>query len=179
MTQTTETTITKTRSGLPWLWLTVVVFIIDQFTKYLTVQKLDLYESYEILSFFNFTYARNYGAAFSFLGDAGGWQKYFFTGIALVVSAYLLYSMKKTDATQRWMNSAYALILSGAIGNVVDRLLFGYVIDFLDFDLGFYRWPTFNIADSAIFIGAMMIIIDALFWAEKREKIKEATNDSK
>ena len=178
MTQTAETTITKTHSGLPWLWLTVAVFIIDQFTKYLTVQKLALYESYEILSFFNFTYARNYGAAFSFLGDAGGWQKYFFTGIALVVSAYLIYSMKKMDATQRWMSSAYALILSGAVGNVVDRLLFGYVIDFLDFDLGFYRWPTFNIADSAIFIGAMMIIIDALFWAEKRDKIKEATNDN-
>ena len=167
-----------TRSGLPWLWLTLVMLIVDQFTKYLTVQKLDLYESYEILSFFNFTYARNYGAAFSFLGDASGWQKYFFTSIALVVSAYLCYSMKKNSAVERWMNSAYALILSGAIGNVVDRLLFGYVIDFLDVDLGFYRWPTFNIADSAIFIGAAMIIIDAIFWAEKREKAKEANNDS-
>ena len=86
--------------------------------------------------------------------------------------------MKKNSAAERWMNSAYALILSGAIGNVVDRLLFGYVIDFLDVDLGFYRWPTFNIADSAIFIGAAMIIIDAIFWAEKREKAKEANNDS-
>ena len=105
-------------------------------------------------------------------------RKYFFASIALVVSAYLLYSMKKAAASHRWMNSAYALILSGAIGNVVDRLIFGYVIDFLDFDLGFYRWPTFNIADSAIFIGAMMIIIDALFWAEKREKTKELTNDN-
>ncbi|TEW43843.1 signal peptidase II [Psychromonas algicola] len=178
MTQQDTSEINSTGSGLPWLWLTIIVLVIDQLTKYLTIQKLDLYESYEILSFFNFTYARNYGAAFSFLGDAGGWQKYFFTGIAVVVSSYLLYSMKKAAASQRWMNSAYALILSGAVGNVVDRLLFGYVIDFLDFDLGFYRWPTFNIADSAIFIGAMMIIIDALFWAEKREKTKELTNDN-
>ena len=166
------------RSGLPWLWLTLVMLVIDQFTKYLTIEKLDLYESYEILSFFNFTYARNYGAAFSFLGDASGWQKYLFTSIAIVVSTYLVYSMKKMKVTHRWMNSAYALVLSGAVGNVIDRLLFGYVIDFLDFDLGFYRWPTFNIADSAIFIGAIMIIIDALLWAEKREK-KELTNDNK
>jgi len=168
-----------TRSGLPWLWLALVMLIIDQLTKYLTIQKLDLHESYEILSFFNFTYARNYGAAFSFLGDAGGWQKYFFTSIALIVSGYLCYSMKKHTAAERWMNCAYALVISGAIGNVIDRLLFGYVIDFLDVDLGFYRWPIFNIADSAIFVGAAMIIIDAIFWAEKRAKAKELTDDSK
>ncbi|WP_299664503.1 signal peptidase II [uncultured Psychromonas sp.] len=170
MTQKSTSSNVSLRSGLSCLWLTVVVLIIDQVTKYLTIQMLDLYESYEVLSFFNFTYARNYGAAFSFLGDAGGWQKYLFTAIAFVVSAYLLYSMKTTSATHRWINSAYALILSGAIGNVMDRLMFGYVVDFLDFDLGFYRWPTFNVADIAIFIGAAMIIIDALLWAEKREK---------
>jgi len=169
MTQKSTPSKVSVRSGLSCLWLTVVVLIIDQVTKYLTIQMLDLYESYEVLSFFNFTYARNYGAAFSFLGDAGGWQKYLFTTIAFVVSAYLLYSMKTTSATHRWMNSAYALILSGAIGNVMDRLMFGYVVDFLDFDLGFYRWPTFNVADVAIFIGAAMIIIDALLWAEKRD----------
>ena len=180
MTQASSVTILKPRSGLPWLWLTIVVLLLDQLTKYLTVQMLDLYQSYEVLSFFNFTYARNYGAAFSFLGDAGGWQKYLFSGIAFVVSAYLLYSMKKASAEERWMNSAYALVLSGAVGNVLDRLIFGYVVDFLDFDLGFYRWPTFNIADIAIFIGAAMIIIDSLFWAEKSEKqkIKDSSNDS-
>lgn len=164
-------------SGLPWLWLTFVILILDQVTKYITVQMLDLGQSHQILSFFNFTYARNYGAAFSFLGDAGGWQKYLFTGIAFVVSGYLLYSMKTTSATYRWINSAYALVLSGAIGNVMDRLMFGYVVDFLDFDLGFYRWPTFNVADIAIFIGAAMIIIDSIFWAEERELAKEQGND--
>ena len=160
------TDITK-RSGLRCLWLSVIVLIIDQLTKYWTVQALDLYESYQILSFFNFTYARNYGAAFSFLGDAGGWQKYLFTGIALMVSAYLIYALKHNSQTQRWTNIAFALILAGAIGNVTDRLLFGYVIDFLDFDLGFYRWPTFNIADTSIFIGAAIIIFESFFAAEK------------
>ncbi|MBB1273423.1 signal peptidase II [Psychromonas sp. SR45-3] len=179
MTQKSTPSNVSVRSGLSCLWLTVVVLIIDQVTKYLTIQMLDLYESYEVLSFFNFTYARNYGAAFSFLGDAGGWQKYLFTAIAFVVSAYLLYSMKTTSATHRWMNSAYALILSGAIGNVMDRLMFGYVVDFLDFDLGFYRWPTFNVADIAIFIGAAMIIIDALLWAEKREESEKQANENK
>ena len=178
MPQNIEQSTVNVRSGLPWLWLTVIMLIADQITKYLTIDMLNLYESYEILPFFNFTYARNYGAAFSFLGDAGGWQKYLFTGIATVVSAYLVYSMKKNSASLRWINSAYALILSGAIGNVIDRLIFGYVIDFIDVDLGFYRWPIFNIADCAIFIGAAMIIIDSLFWAEQQEKTKEDKNDN-
>lgn len=157
------------RSGLRWLWLAAFMFIIDQVTKYWTVQALDLYESFQILPFFNFTYARNYGAAFSFLGDAGGWQKYLFTAIAFAVSAYLIYSLKKNSYTQRWINCAFALILSGALGNVTDRLIFGYVIDFLDLDLGFYRWPTFNIADSAIFVGAAILILESFFSAEDKK----------
>ncbi|WP_028864166.1 signal peptidase II [Psychromonas aquimarina] len=156
------------KSGLRWLWLSAVMLILDQVTKYWTVQALDLHESYQVLSFFNFTYARNYGAAFSFLGDAGGWQKYLFTTIAFVVSAFLIYSLKKNSHMQRWTNIAYALILSGAIGNVMDRLMFGYVVDFLDFDLGFYRWPTFNVADIAIFIGAAMIILESIFVPETK-----------
>ena len=155
-------------SGLRWLWLSVIMFIIDQLTKYWTVQALDLYESYRILSFFNFTYARNYGAAFSFLGDAGGWQKYLFTTIAFMVSAYLVYALKQNRQTQRWTNIAFALVLAGALGNVTDRLFLGYVVDFLDFDLGFYRWPTFNVADISIFIGAAMIILES-FFAHKKD----------
>ena len=160
----------KIRSGLCWLWLSVIVFIVDQMTKYWTIQALDLYESYQVLSFFNFTYARNYGAAFSFLGDAGGWQKYLFTAIAFAVSAYLIYLLKQNNASQRWTNIAFALILSGAIGNVTDRLVFGYVVDFLDFDLGFYRWPTFNVADIAIFIGAAMIILESFLSGPENTK---------
>jgi signal peptidase II len=163
------------KSGLRWLWLTAILLILDQATKYWTIQSLDLYESYEVLSFFNFTYARNYGAAFSFLGDAGGWQKYLFTSIAFAVSAYLLYSLKKNSIHKRWENIAFALVLSGAIGNVMDRLMFGYVVDFLDFNLGFYRWPTFNVADIAIFIGAAMIILDSIIHPEKADSETKKT----
>lgn len=155
------------KSGLRWLWITVLLVILDQITKYWTVQTLALYESYEILSFFNFTYARNYGAAFSFLGDAGGWQKYLFSTVAFVISAFLLYSLKKNSVNKRWENIAFSFVLSGAIGNVMDRLMFGYVIDFLDFDLGFYRWPTFNVADIAIFIGAAMMILGSIIYPEE------------
>lgn len=158
------------KSGLRWLWLSAIMLIIDQATKYWTVQALDLHESYRILSFFHFTYARNYGAAFSFLGDAGGWQKYLFTAIALGVSVFLIYALKRNKQSQYWANIAFALILAGAIGNVTDRLLLGYVIDFLDFDLGFYRWPTFNVADIAIFIGAAMIILESFFAPENNHK---------
>ncbi len=165
----------KKTTGLRWLWLSVVIFIIDQLTKYWTVQALDLHESYRILSFFNFTYARNYGAAFSFLGDAGGWQKYLFTAIAFAVSAYLIYSLKRNSQAQRCTNIAFALILSGAIGNVTDRLMFGYVVDFLDFDLGFYRWPTFNVADIAIFIGAALIILES-FLSSESDNSKDAND---
>lgn len=158
------------KSGLRWLWLAAIIFIIDQVTKYWTVQALDFHESYQILSFFHFTYARNYGAAFSFLGDAGGWQKYLFTSIAFAVSAYLIYSLKRNSQAQRWTNIAFALILAGALGNAADRLMFGYVVDFLDFDLGFYRWPTFNVADISIFIGAAMIILESFFSPESNNK---------
>lgn len=166
---------TNEKSGLRWLWISVIMLIIDQATKYWTVQALDLYESYEILSFFNFTYARNYGAAFSFLGDAGGWQRYLFTAVAFVISGYLLYALKQNKVTKRWENISFALVLSGAIGNVMDRILFGYVVDFLDFDLGFYRWPTFNVADIAIFIGAAMIILSSFIYPDE----KSADSDAK
>lgn len=160
------------KSGLRWLWLAAIMLVLDQVTKYWTIQSLDLYESYQIFSFFSFTHARNYGAAFSFLGDAGGWQRYLFTAIAIIVSSYLVYLLKKNSSAERWINCAYALILSGAVGNVVDRVVLGYVVDFLDFDLGFYRWPTFNIADIAIFIGAAMMIFESLF-AKQAKPIKE------
>lgn len=158
------------KSGLRWLWLALVVFVVDMATKIYVHTRFDLYESIQVLPFFNFTYARNYGAAFSFLNDAGGWQRWLFTGIAVVVSCVLVYWLKKTPYNHKWMNAAYTLILGGAIGNLVDRLYHGFVVDFLDFDLGFYRWPAFNVADSAIFIGAAIIIIDAFMDGKKADK---------
>ncbi|TKB44275.1 signal peptidase II [Thalassotalea mangrovi] len=148
-------------SGLKWLWLALVMLIVDQVTKQLVVAGMDLYQSIPVIPFFNLTYVHNTGAAFSFLADAGGWQRWFFSAIALGVSALLTVWMAKAKPNQRLICISYALIISGALGNLIDRLAFGYVIDFLDFYIGDNHWPAFNIADSAIFVGAALMIFEA------------------
>ncbi|AGH80355.1 lipoprotein signal peptidase [Psychromonas sp. CNPT3] len=165
------------KSGIRWLWLTMLILLLDQASKYWVVEGFELHQSIEVYSFFNFTYARNYGAAFSFLGDAGGWQRYLFTAIAVLVSAFLVHSLYKNRVTKSRENIAFALILAGALGNLVDRLMFGYVVDFLDFDLGFYRWPTFNVADISIFIGAALLILDGIFNASAASIKEEKENE--
>ncbi len=149
-------------SGLRFLWLTVVVFVLDQWSKYAVLGSMDLYQSVQVTSFFNLTYVHNYGAAFSFLHDADGWQRWFFTGIAAVVSVLILWWLKNTPRAQTLLPVAYTLVLGGALGNFYDRLVHGYVIDFLDFYVGQWHWPAFNLADSAIFLGAILLIIDML-----------------
>ncbi|WP_218352651.1 signal peptidase II [Alteromonas lipotrueiana] len=149
-------------SGLRFLWVSVVVFALDQWSKYAVLGAMDLYQSVQIAPFFNLTYVHNYGAAFSFLHDAGGWQRWFFTGIAALVSALILWWLKNTPREQTLLPVAYTLVLGGALGNVYDRLVHGYVIDFLDFYVGQWHWPAFNLADSAIFMGAVLLIIDML-----------------
>jgi len=115
----------------------------------------------EILPFFNLLYVHNYGAAFSFLSDQAGWQRWLFTGIAFAVTAMLSYWMSKLPAQEKWNNIAYALIIGGAVGNVFDRVVHGFVVDYLDFFWGNHHWPAFNLADMAICIGAAMIIVDS------------------
>ena len=150
-----------TETGLRWLWLTLVFLVADQVTKQLIVSNMDLYQSIDILPFFNFTYVHNLGAAFSFLADQGGWQRWFFTAIAAIASIVFIVWLAKTPKQQALLSAAFALMLSGAVGNLIDRVLFGYVIDFLDF-YGFgYHFPAFNIADSMIFIGAALMIFDS------------------
>lgn len=148
-------------TGLRWLWLTVVMYALDQVTKQWVIRVFEYRESLNILPFFNLSYARNYGAAFSFLADAGGWQKWFFTAIALAVSVMLVWWLRQCKRAQVLLPVAFCLILSGAIGNVTDRLIYGYVIDFLDFYYQQWHYPTFNVADSAIFVGAALLIYDA------------------
>lgn len=148
-------------SGLVWLWLTVVFIIVDQVTKQYIVANFDLYERTAVLPFFNLTYAQNPGAAFSFLADQPGWQRWFFSIIATIASIVFLVWMAKTPKENRLLSIAFALLLSGAVGNLIDRLIFGYVIDFLDFYWGQYHWPAFNVADSVIFIGAALMILDS------------------
>ncbi|NOI64785.1 signal peptidase II [Vibrio sp. 99-8-1] len=150
------------QSGVRWLWLATLVFIADIGIKYLVMNRMGFGwdNRIEILPFFNFLYVHNYGAAFSFLSEQGGWQRWFFSAIAFIVCGMLVYWMSKLPAKEKWNNIAYALIIGGAIGNVYDRLVHGFVVDYLDFFWGNYHWPAFNLADSAICIGAAMIILD-------------------
>ncbi|MGC7559679.1 signal peptidase II [Pasteurella sp. PK-2025] len=152
---------TKSKSGLSFLWLSAVTFLLDLGSKYWVVKNFDLYESINILPVFNLTYVRNYGAAFSFLADHDGWQKYFFIILAITVSCFLLYFLAKNSVQQKLQNSAYALIIGGAFGNMVDRTYHGFVVDFLDFYWDIYHYPVFNVADIAISIGAGLLILDA------------------
>lgn len=148
-------------TGLRWLWVAAIAFGIDQITKFMVLDGMELYQSIQIMPFFNLTYVHNYGAAFSFLSDAGGWQRWFFTIIAVSVSGLILWWLRQTSKEQVLLPIAFSLILGGAIGNLFDRLVHGYVIDFLDFYYQNYHWPAFNIADSAIFLGAAILILDA------------------
>lgn len=158
-----------TNTGLRFIWLAVLAFVLDQWSKNAVVDAMELYQSIQITGFFNLTYVHNYGAAFSFLSDSGGWQRWFFTAIALTVSVLLVRWMHQASQQQVLLPVAFALILGGALGNVYDRVVFGYVIDFLDFYYQQWRWPAFNIADSAICLGAMLLIVD-MFKDKKEEE---------
>tara|TARA_R110002153_G_scaffold107109_4_gene246951 strand:- start:117483 stop:117950 length:468 start_codon:yes stop_codon:yes gene_type:complete len=146
---------------LKYLWLTSVIIAIDQVSKWFMVSWLSLHETFAVMPFFNLTMAHNPGAAFSFLAHADGWQRWFFIGLASVVSIALLIWLKKLKPQAKLEAISIAMILGGAIGNLIDRFYYGYVIDFLDVYYGTYHWPAFNIADSAIVIGAVLLIIDS------------------
>ncbi len=167
-----------TQTGLRFLWISLIVLILDQWTKIAVMNSMDLYQSIQVLPFFNFTYVHNYGAAFSFLGDAGGWQRWFFTAIAVAVSMAIFWWLKQSPKQQTLLPVAFSFILGGALGNVYDRLAYGYVVDFLDFYVGQWHWPAFNIADSAIFIGAALLIVDMFINKENdNTKTSEASVD--
>ncbi len=152
---------------LVWLWLTTVVIVLDQITKNMVVGRFSLYERLEVFPHFNLTLAYNTGAAFSFLADAGGWQRWFFTAIAVAASVMILIWLARLTKAETLQGIALALILGGALGNFYDRLVLGHVVDFLDFYWGNYHFPAFNIADAAITIGAGLIILDMLLGEKK------------
>ena len=147
---------------LKWLWLSLLVIILDQISKQVVSDLMHLYESVTVLPFFNITLLHNTGAAFSFLAGAGGWQRWLFTVIALVVSVALIVWIKRLPTTEKWQAAALSLILGGALGNVVDRLRFGYVVDFLDVYYQQWHWPAFNVADSAITVGVAILLLATL-----------------
>ena len=148
-------------SGWRLWWLMLLVLVADQISKQVVIANMQLFDSIELLPFFNFTYVRNYGAAFSFLSDAGGWQRWFFTLIAVVISCVLAVWLARNSKTQLKLNLALSLVLAGAIGNLIDRSIYGYVIDFLHLYYQNWHYPAFNIADSAICIGAALLIWDS------------------
>jgi signal peptidase II len=155
---------------LKWLWLSLIALILDQWSKIIIDKSMSLYESIVIAPFFNLTYVRNSGAAFSFLSDAGGWQRWFFAAMALIISGILvvwLYRLKKHETL---LAVALALVLGGAIGNLIDRLAYGYVIDFLDVYYQNWHWPAFNVADMAISLGVFLMLLESFGVGQKTKK---------
>ncbi|MBV8626681.1 MAG: lipoprotein signal peptidase [Paraburkholderia sp.] len=156
-------TVSKPAGGslAPWLGVALIVILFDQLSK-IAISKVFAYgESVAITPFFNLVLVYNRGAAFSFLAAAGGWQRWAFTGLGVVAALVICYLLKR-HGTQRLFCTALALILGGALGNVIDRLVYGHVIDFLDFHVRNWHWPAFNLADSAITIGAALLVFDEL-----------------
>jgi len=156
------------QTSLKTVWLAIILLVVDQLTKYWVNQTLILGEPIAIMPFLNFTLAYNDGAAFSFLAAMGGWQRWFFSGLAFVVGAGLLIWLTKLPKAWTVEVVGINLILSGAVGNLMDRVLAGRVTDFIDFYIGNWHYATFNIADIAITLGAAMLLY-AEFWLKPRQ----------
>ena len=154
-----------------WMAVAALVIVADQATKWAIVQWVDLYQKVPINSFINLTHQRNTGAAFSFLADAGGWQRWFFivlaTGVSIVIAVWL---WRIRNDRQTVLSAGLALVLGGAIGNLIDRVLLGYVTDFIQVWFGNWAFPSFNVADAGISVGAALLIIDALFFSGREQK---------
>ncbi len=161
---------TNTRFAM-WMVVTIVVVVADQLTKWAIVEWVDLYDKVPLNSFINLTHQKNPGAAFSFLADAGGWQRWFFVALASGVSAVIsvwLWRIRKDGQTV--LSAGLALVLGGAIGNLIDRILLGHVTDFIQVWFGSWAFPSFNVADAGISVGAALLIIDALFFSGREER---------
>jgi signal peptidase II len=157
----------QNRMALAWLALSVLIVVLDLWTKSIASNALTLYRPEAVNSWLNMTLAHNYGAAFSFLSDAGGWQRWFFTILASVVTVVLVVWLFRLPTEEKITAAALGLIIGGAVGNLVDRINHGYVVDFIDVYFRDWHWPAFNLADSAITCGVVLLIIDGLFFSGK------------
>lgn len=143
------------------IWIALAVVVVDQLTKWAALKYLTRHVEVAVIPFINLTLVYNRGAAFGFLNDAGGWQNIFFMGVALVACAVIVYLLSRLRSDDVIVATGLSLILGGAAGNLIDRFLYGYVIDFVDVYYGSWHWPAFNVADSAISLGAISLFIDA------------------
>ena len=154
---------------LKWLWLSVLAIVLDQGSKLTVDSLMQLYQSIPVLPYFNLTYVHNTGAAFSFLSEAGGWQRWFFAGLAVLISSGITVWLAKLKPQETLLAIALALVLGGAVGNLIDRLAYGYVIDFIDVYYENWHWPAFNIADSAITLGVVLMIAESFGLGRTKE----------
>ena len=158
--------------NLRWLWLSLGLLVADQLTKWAALAGLEYARPREVLPFFDLTLLYNTGAAFSFLADHDGWQRWFFVFLAVVIVAALLAWLAFVSLDDRRIKAGIAAVIGGAVGNVIDRVAYGHVVDFLDFHVAGWHWPAFNIADAAITIGVILII-----WAELRPQRQASASD--
>ncbi len=163
------------KNGLVFLPIALIVIVLDQITKYLCVTYIEYHSAgINVLPFFNLVHVYNYGAAFSFLADMGGWQRWFFSIIAIAITILFMVMLYKTQRSYRLLCLSYVLFIGGAIGNLIDRLLHGYVIDFLLFyiktDTNIYAYPAFNVADISVCLGAFLLVLCSFIHKENKTK---------
>jgi signal peptidase II len=151
-------------NGHFWRWLALAagVVLLDRATKLLATALLSLHQPVPVLPFLNLTLTHNTGAAFSLLSDAGGWQRWFFSGLSVLVSAIIVVWLRRLPPGRAWLSCGLSLVLGGALGNLWDRLAQGAVVDFIDVYYGRWHWPAFNVADSAITVGVVMLLVSVL-----------------
>lgn len=163
----------RNKAAFAWLGLAAAIIALDAWTKAWASASIDPFQPREVLSWFNLVLAHNRGAAFSFLSDAGGWQRWFFTVLAIGVTVALLLWLFRLDKGEWRTGLALGLVIGGAVGNVIDRLRLGYVVDFIDLHYAGWHWPAFNVADSAITCGIILLLLESL-----RESLAERQRKS-
>ena len=152
------------------LWLSLLVVVLDQWSKYWIVANFREYEVLTVWPVFNLTLVYNTGAAFSFLSDAGGWQRWFFVTVGVLVSLVMVIWLARLQPRERWTALGLALVVGGAVGNLIDRVVLGKVVDFLQWHWQDWYWPSFNLADSAITLGVILLLLDGLFGTRPQEE---------
>ena len=152
------------------LWLSLLVVVLDQWSKHWIVANFREYEVLTVWPVFNLTLVYNTGAAFSFLSDAGGWQRWFFVTVGVLVSLVMVIWLARLQPRERWTALGLAMVVGGAVGNLIDRVVLGKVVDFLQWHWQDWYWPSFNLADSAITLGVILLLIDGLFGQRSQEE---------